>query len=428
MTVNPFNPKCPKLPWMVEFYTCDDGKVYDNQLQAAFANTALDYLSSLNIKSKPSKFRDPIDMFYFGNYFVRLGRIYPLGIALEIKGPEIRTGTLKGPENQIFLEKGKITNLTTDPSYEEHVTKDMIFVDYENLTSVVQPGDRVLLDNGSVALSALGMYAPIELPLISASDRVLLKASIDENIDYLFISGVYNKEGILQVKEELGQEGKSILIFPKVDSSVCIENINKILEVSDGLCLDCDRLMAELPKEKVFLVQKSILAKCNLAGKPGICSLKISDLRALSKSEVCDIANAIIDGTDALLVPPEACEKELVQSMVVICKEAEPAVHQKQIFNELTNNITSPMEALYALAISAVESALKTNAAAIICLTSSGRTAKLLSRFRPRCPIIAITRYIGVASQLMVFRGIEPILYLRPFGGFGTKMWRKECN
>ncbi|KAJ8939821.1 hypothetical protein NQ318_014948 [Aromia moschata] len=482
MSVNPFNPKCPKLPWMVDFYTSDDGKVYDTQLQAAFANTTLDYLSCLNIKSKPAKFKETQlvcsisantscntieEMLQQGmsvakivgtsqakiletmskihavtnNYSRKLGRVYPLAIALEIKGPEIRTGILKGPENKIYLEKGKITNITTNPSYEEHVTEDMIYVDYENFPAIVHPGDKVLLDNGSVTLSALECVesiirciveragqllsnasvivqdAPIEMPMVSASDKELLKLSIHEHVDYLFLSGIYSKEGILEVKDLLGEEGKSILIFPKIDSLVSIENVNKILEISDGICLDCDRLMVELPKEKVFLVQKSILAKCNLAGKPCVCTIKISDLRSISKSEVCDIANAVLDGADALLIPPEACIKDLVKSIVVICKEAEPAVYQKQIFNELSNSITSPMEALYALAMSAVESALKTNAAAVICLTSSGRTAKLLSRFKPRCPIIAITRYIGVAKQLCIFRGVEPILYLKSFGG-----------
>ncbi|KAJ8934621.1 hypothetical protein NQ314_013255 [Rhamnusium bicolor] len=325
------NPKCPKLPWMVDFHTSQDGKIFNTQLEAAFANTTLEYLSSLNIKSKPSSFRETqlictlssnvscstieellsLDMSVAritatshqkilemlskvravtDSYSRKIGKMYPLAIALEIKGPEIHTGVLKGPEKKIFLEKGKITNITTDPIYEEFVTKDMIYVNYENLPSVVQPGDRVILDNGSVALSALECVesiircivekagdllsnasvivpnAPIELPLVSASDQELLTISIGENVDLLFLSGIYNREAILDVKDLLGEEGKSILIIAKIENSTAIENIDAIIEVSDGICIDCERLMIELPKEKLFLVQKSILAKCNLAG------------------------------------------------------------------------------------------------------------------------------------------------------------------
>ncbi|KAJ8934620.1 hypothetical protein NQ314_013254 [Rhamnusium bicolor] len=158
--------------------------------------------------------------------------------------------------------------------------------------------------------------------------------------------------------------------------------------------------------------------------KPGICSISISDLSSVSKSEVCDIANAIMDGSDALLLPQETCIKHLVKSISVICREAEPAIYQKQIFSELTRCVTTPTEALYSLAISAVESALKTNSAAIICLTSSGRTAKLLSRFRPRCPIIAVTRYARVARQLRLYKGIEPLIYLKSFEG----NWDKDVE
>lgn len=198
---------------------------------------------------------------------------------------------MKPPQKKISLEKGKITYLTTDPTYEEHVTDNMIFVDYENLPSVVQPGDKVILNNGSVALSALQCAeslvkcvvdkagdilshasvvlsnVPMENPEIAEADKGLIEIATKEKADFLFLSGIRNKEGVMDVKDLLGEEGKSVLIVSKIENSIAIENIDKIIEASDGICLDCDRLMVELPKEKVFLIQKSITAKCNLAGE-----------------------------------------------------------------------------------------------------------------------------------------------------------------
>ncbi|CAH1960917.1 unnamed protein product [Acanthoscelides obtectus] len=118
----------------------------------------------------------------------------------------------------------------------------------------------------------------------------------------------------------------------------------------------------------------------DILGKPVISSINISDLRSVSKSELSDIANAIIDGSDALMIPQSACTKDIFNSICVICKEAEPAVYQRNIFEELITITPAPMEALYGVAISAVEASLRTSAAAIVCLTSSGRTAKLLAK------------------------------------------------
>ncbi|XP_023022977.2 pyruvate kinase [Leptinotarsa decemlineata] len=480
---------CPKLPWMIDFHSNEEKDVLNTQYQAAFADTSLKYLSSLNVKSKPSRFRSTQliasipanvtcnnidDMLTAGmrvaritgtklekiketlskvrvineNFSRRLGRVYPLGIAMEISGPEIRIGNLKGSAKKLYLQKGKFTKLTTEPSYEDFVTEDMIYIDYEKLPEVVQPGDKVILDNGSVTLTALECVesiincivdkagvllshasvvvpnAPIELPQISANDKELMGVAIGECVDFLFISGIYNKEGIMDVRDLLGQGGETIQIVAKIGVSAAIANIDEIIEASDAICIDCERLMVELPKEKVFLVQKSILAKCNIAGKPAISTIHIADSKTVSKSEISDIANAIIDGSDALLLAREACTKKILSTVNNICKEAEPAVHQKQVFNELIGSISSPMEAIYSLGISVVEAASKTNAAAIICLTSSGRTAKILARFRPRCPVIAVTRYGRIGRMLGIYKAMEPIIYLRPF----NQNWTKDVD
>ncbi|VEN42797.1 unnamed protein product [Callosobruchus maculatus] len=478
---------CPKVPWMIDFHSNEDGEVFNGQYKAAFASTTYEYLSALNVKSRPSNFRATkivctIPPYITCNtleellsigisiaritatkpdkvrevmskvktvnecYSRRIGRINPLAVALEVKGPEIRTGQLKGSNKQLFLEKGKVTSITTNPSYEEFVCEDLIYVDYEKLPEIVQPGDKVLLDNGSVTLTAIecvesiircivekaGMLlsnasviipnAPIDLPLLSPSDKELLDITKGENIDYLFVSGITGKDSIFEIRDQMGQDCDSVQLVTKIECATALEHIDELIMFSDAICIDCDRLMVELPKEKVFIAQKSIMAKCNLAGKPVISSVIISDLHSISKPEVSDIANAIIDGADALMIAQSACTKDIVKAISVICKEAEPAVYQKNILNELSTIMSTPMEALYGVAIAAVEASFKTNAAAIVCLTSSGRTAKLLARFRPRCPIIAITRYARVARQLSLYRGIEALIYLKPFEGD----WQKD--
>ncbi|CAH1960914.1 unnamed protein product [Acanthoscelides obtectus] len=324
-------PHCPKLPWMIDFHSNEDGEVFNSQHQAAFARTTYEYLSALNVKSKPSPFRATklvcsIPPYITCNtlegllalgisvaritadkpgkvrevlskvrtvnesYSRRLGRINPLAIALEVKGPEIRTGQLNGSDKQIYLKKGNFTKITTNPSYEEFVCKDLIYVDYEKLPEVVQPGDKVLLDNGSVTLTAIECVesiircivekagrllsnasviipnAPIDLPLLPPSDKELLDITVGENIDYLFVSGITGKDGIFEIRDQMGQHCDCIQLVTKVECSTALGHIDELITFSDAICIDCDRLMVELPKEKVFLAQKSILAKCNLAG------------------------------------------------------------------------------------------------------------------------------------------------------------------
>ncbi|XP_030762971.1 pyruvate kinase-like [Sitophilus oryzae] len=485
------NSECPKLPWMIDFYSSEDGKVLNSQCSAAFAENGLRHLSNLNIKSKAPIFRstqlvctvplkatcNTIEELMIngmsvarisapGNdtnkllelvtkirtileaYSRKIGRIYPLAFALDVKGPEIRTGQLEKNKEEIFLPKGKVTTLTTDEAYEEFVSEDMIFVDYSKLPEIVQPGDKVLLEYGELHLSAIevaesiircivekaGRFfnrssvivpnAPIDLPVVSDEDKSIIQMALKLNIDFLMVSGIHNSQNIADIRKLVSEDGDKISIISKIENSLAVENIDEIIACSDAIFVDCERLLVEIPKEKVFLVQKSILAKCNLSGVPVICSTNINNVASLSKSEVCDIANSIIDGADALLIHQNVCAKEIVKEVAVVCKEAEPAVYQRQIFNELIYNIPTPNEAIYSLCISAVEASLKSSAAAIICLTTSGRTAKVLSRFKPRCPIITITRYPRIARSLRLNKGVEPLIYLKTFDG----NWNKDVD
>ncbi|XP_060522504.1 pyruvate kinase-like [Cylas formicarius] len=479
---------CPKLPWMVEFYSGEKGEVLNGQLSAAFATTTLEYLSHLNIKSKASTFRGTQlvcaipaqatcntieDMIKVGmsvariscpgnekqtildlinkvksvseSYSKRIGRIYPLGLALDIRGTEIRIGQLRQRKSPVHLPKGKIITITTDDSFEEYVTKDTIYVDYPKLPGLIQPGDKLFLDHGMIRLSAIETAenivkcivdkagdlvsrvsvtlpnTPMELPAVCEEDKEIVKLAIDNSIDFLFVSGICNSQNVVEVRNLFGALGDKIQIIPQIENATAIENIDDILDRSDGVYIDTEQLLLQIPKEKVFLAQKSILAKCNLKGMPVICPTNVSDSSSLSKAEICDTANSIIDGASALLIPQNACTKDIVKEVCMVCREAEAAVYQKQIFTELVHDISIPNEILYSLCISAVAASLKSSAAAIVCLTTSGRTAKLLSRFKPRCPVITVTRYARIARLLRLYKGVEPLVYLKPFDGDWAK-------
>jgi len=478
-----YNPDCPKLPWMVEFFSTSDGKVLNNQLEAAYAETTLEHLSRLNIKSKVPLFRasqlvctisssitcnDIEDLIRLGmsvarivvpakqkneflevvakvraivdSYSRKIGRIYPLAFAVDVKGPEIRIGQLEKNRNSLYLEQGKVTTLTTNEAYEEFVNEDMIFVDYQKLPEIIQPGDKVLLDYGALHLSAIEVAesivrcivekagtlisrssvivpnAPMELPSVSEDDKEILQLAIDNHIDYIIVSSIYNKENINDIRKLLESDGAKLQIIAKIENSFAVENIDEIIKNSEAICLDFERLLYDIPKEKIFIVQKSILAKCSLEGIPAICFVNISD-NSLSKSVVCDIANCVLDGADALLVNQSACTKDTVTQITTVCKEAEPAIFQRQLFSELVFSVPTPNESIFSLCMSTVQASMKSSAAAIICLTTSGRTARLLSRFKPRCPIIVITRYPRIARLLKLYRGVDPIIYLKTFSG-----------
>ncbi|CAG9857305.1 unnamed protein product [Phyllotreta striolata] len=482
-------PNCPKLPWMIDFNSNDTKTVLDNQHEAAFAGDHLDHLSKLHVKSRPNRFRctqlacvvTPIteinamvELLNGGmtaalvsaqkvdkckdviaklrtiaeGYSRRIGRIYPLGIGIEIKGPEIRIGSLKGSAKKIFMDKGKETKLTTLPSYEEFVCQDMIYVDYEKLPEVVQPGDKVILDNGSVTLTALecvesiikcivdkaGMLisyasvtvpnAIVDVPKITEADKELMKMAAAESVDFLVVSGVQNKQNVIDIKDMLGLDGENVHVLAKIENVVAVEHIDEIVKFSDGVLVDCEKLMLEMPKEKIFLIQRAVTAKCNLAGKPIIITASISNSKCLTKAEISDVSHLVMGGCDALLLPRLAQSKEILNSINVICKEAEPATHHRQVFQELLAHLPTPMEPIYSLVVGVVLAASTCKAAAIICLTSSGRTAKIISRFKCRCPIIAVTRYPRVARNLSISRCVESLIYLKPFCG----NWIEDVN
>ncbi|KAF5293195.1 hypothetical protein FQA39_LY13663 [Lamprigera yunnana] len=488
---------------MIDFHSTGEDKiVYNCQHAAAFSNNYKNYQANLDVASKASIWRltglictyGPSinseamleDMMDLGmtmirlkmchltqeeceeaiklirkandNYSKKIGCVYPLPIAIDIKGSEIRTGSLRDTnQREITMSQGNLVSIIPDPAYKDHVTEDMVYVDYEDIINVVESGDSIYLNNGSIRLCAIEIIdniikcivnssgslisranvympeVPIDFPEITERDLEDIKFAIDFGVDVLFIPGMRSKYPIMKLKEIIGTEGKSIQIIPKIDSYQALNKINEIIEVSDGIVINRAALSIDMPIEKVFLAQKSITAKCNLAGKPVICSSQILNSMICkcsrpTKSEACDIANAVIDGIDCFLLSQETSigydPLEALITLSNICKESEGAIYQRQLLEDLSGSSIPPLEPIYALAMSAVQASVKCKAAAIVMTTTSGRSAKIVARYRPRCPIIAVTRLEFVARQLHIYRGIQPLVYVTPI----NPCWYKDIE
>ncbi len=358
-----------------------------------------------------------------------------VAILLDTKGPEIRLGKLK--EEPIDLVQGEYITLTT-----EEILGDInrVPVTYKELPSDVSVGATILIDDGLIGLTVLdiqgteikcqivnsgqikskkGVNVPgvaISMPGLTEKDISDIKFGIEVGVDFIAASFVRRASDVLEIRELLERhDARHIHIISKIENQQGVDNLDEILEVSDGLMVARGDLGVEIPAEEVPLVQKQMIEKCNRAGKPVITATQMLDSMQRNprptRAEASDVANAIFDGTDAIMLSGETAAGkypvESVQTMSRIAESAESAPHYREIFTKQANaQQTSVTEAI---SQAVANSALDLEAKAIVTSTESGYTARMVSKYKPKSPIIAVTPVEQVLRRLQLVWGVIPV-------------------
>jgi pyruvate kinase len=369
-------------------------------------------------------------------------------IALDTKGPEIRTGNfVDGAE--VYLESGAKVRLTTDEDKLELGTAEEFYVDYKNITKVMKVGGVVFIDDGlvSVRVDAIaedhldctvvnsgpvsnhkGVNLPnvlVDLPPLSDKDKKDLTFGLDNGVDMIFASFVRKPEDVQLIRDFLlsvdPKAGKRMKIVSKIENHEGVQKFDDILKLTDGVMVARGDLGIEIPPEKVFVAQKMMITKCNLSGKPVIVATQMLESMVKNprptRAEASDVANAVLDGTDCVMLSGETAKGkyplEAVTIMARICREAESVRSMYRFQTELREALPSPLPTQDIIAGAAVQSCTEQSARLLIVITNSGDTARLVAKYRPPCPIVAIVgaSHAYAARQLAISHGVYAITY-----------------
>ncbi|HZX47120.1 MAG TPA: pyruvate kinase [Clostridia bacterium] len=363
-----------------------------------------------------------------------LGR--PVALLLDTKGPEIRIKTFAG--GRVFLREGNTFVLTTR---EVEGGENIVSVTYKDLPRDLEKGYRVLIDDGLIELRVeeikgedvicrvenggelkdnKGVNLPgalVGLPAVSEKDREDILFGIENDVDFIAASFTRKPEDILEVRRILEENGGGhIRIIAKIENQQGVDNLDGILEVADGIMVARGDLGVEIPTEGVPILQKEIIKKCNLMGKPVITATQMLDSMIRNprptRAEVADVANAVLDGTDAIMLSGEtAAGKYPVEAIRTMARIAERA-EESYKFGMLVGDAAGEKNATVTNAVSYATCAMahNLNAAAIITATQMGYTARMVSKHRPQSMIIGSTPNERVLRQLNLSWGVYPVL------------------
>lgn len=377
-------------------------------------------------------------------------------VMLDTKGPEIRTGFLKNPDQPVKLTAGKEITITTD--YEFKGDDDTIAMSYKKLPVDVKPGSQILCADGSIVLevlstdpkagtvrckctnnASLGERKNVNLPgvvvdlptLTKKDEEDLVQWGLPNDIDFIAASFVRKGSDITNIRKVLGPRGRQIKIISKVENQEGIQNFDDILEESDAIMVARGDLGMEIPTEKIFLAQKMMIQKCNQAGKPVITATQMLESMVKNprptRAEATDVANAVLDGSDCVMLSGETAAGnfpvQAVQVMTKICAESERSLDYYGLFKQIMKRAPVPMSPLESLASSAVRTAHKVHASLIVVLTRGGSTARLVAKYRPNIPVLTVAVPVlttdsltwtcsgeAPARQCLITRGLLPLL------------------
>jgi len=359
-----------------------------------------------------------------------------VAILLDTKGPEIRTGKFETKE--VVLEEGQTFILVNDEIIGD---KTRCTVSYKNLYQDVKKGTSILMNDGLIELKVeqikgkdiyctvmnggvLGnnknMNVPnaeVMLPALTERDIADLHFAVKNNYDFIAASFIRKASDVLEIKKVLEKAGDSdIKVIAKIENRQGVDNIDEIIKVADGIMVARGDLGQEIPFEEVPVVQKMIIAKCNIAGKPAITATQMLDSMIRNprptRAEASDVANAIFDGTSAIMLSGETANGkypvEAVETMARIAQKAESSIEYWKRYH--SSNFQLQPSITNAISHATCTTAMDLHASAIVTVTESGHTARMISRFRPACPIIATTSNPKVQRQMALVWGVSAFL------------------
>jgi pyruvate kinase len=359
-------------------------------------------------------------------------------LLLDTAGPEIRTGSVS--DGRVLLKAGQAFCLTTKQVLGDETR---VSISYDQLSTSIQPGQSILLDDGLIRLEALeaggedipcrvmdGGYltnrrgvnvpgADLPFPVLTEKDREDLRFGVEQGVDIIAASFVRNAEDVKSIRAWLHHLGGKQFIVAKIESRQGVDRIEEILQYADGVMVARGDLGVEVAAEELPMMQKEMIRLCNLAGKPVITATQMLDSMMRNtrptRAETSDVANAILDGTDAIMLSGETAAGlypiESVTTMAKIAEHTESSRIWRQQFDHHFNSMNKEQEPTSdSVARAACLLAEKIQAKAILTSTQAGFTARQISRFRPRTPIVATTPVATVRRQLMLSWGIIPLL------------------
>ena len=360
----------------------------------------------------------------------------PVAILLDTKGPEIRTGLLRDGK-KVNLEEGQIFTLTTEVIEGD---ERKVSITYDGLVEDLEIGKTILIDDGLIELKVkeltdteivctvvnggeLGQRkgvnvpnVPVRLPALTQKDREDIIFGVEQGVDFIAASFVRSAEGILEIKALLKEcKAPFIPIIAKIENAEGIKNIDEILHCADGIMVARGDLGVEIPAHEVPYLQKWLIQKCNDHYKPVITATQMLDSMMRNprptRAEVTDVANAVYDGTDAVMLSGETAQGkyplEALQMMVEIVKNTEKHLDYASLLEKAQANQKKSISS--AIGYSSVATAASLNAKCIITPTATGATARVVSKFRPEATIVGVTPNEDALRRMQIFRGVYPI-------------------